>query len=153
VKVAVPLVPVVPVTVTVYGSCAPEATVNDPDSAPPVIMQSGLEMRPLGVDVIAQGPLSPGSAKFEPEIRTGVPAGPEIGTRLIVAPTVNMAVPKSLAGAPEGLVWVCPTTFTVLSPRVARSSILSEPVTDPPRIVHVGAGEVSTTSAPSIVQL
>jgi hypothetical protein len=105
-------------------------------------MQSGLEMRPLGVDVIAQGPLSPESAKFEPEINTGVPAGPEIGTKLIVAPTVKIAVPKSF-GAPEGSVGICPTTFTVLSPRVARESTLNEPVTDPPEIVQVAGGVVS----------
>ena len=91
---------------------------NDPDTAPPDIVHSGLEMRPLGSDVIVHGPASP-AAKFEPEIRTGVPAAPEVGSKLIVAPTTNVAVPKSLSGAPEGSVWVCPTTVTVLLPRVA----------------------------------
>jgi hypothetical protein len=94
---ALPVSPVVPVTVTVYGPLAPDATVNDPDRAPPATVHSGFEMRTgeEGEVEIAQ-PESP-AAKFEPEMRTGVPAGPEAGSNDIPGETVKPPVPTSPA--------------------------------------------------------
>jgi hypothetical protein len=78
---------------TVYQSLAPAPTVNDPDIAPPATVHSGLEIRSVGVEVIAH-PVSP-AAKFEPEMRTLVPGRPEVGTQVIEAPTMKDAVAES----------------------------------------------------------
>lgn len=90
--------PVVPATVTVYEPVDPDATVNDPDIAPPATVQSGLEIRPLGVDEIVQ-PVSP-AAKFDPEMRTFVPGRPEVGSSEIPGSTVKVAAPASPSGNP-----------------------------------------------------
>ena len=93
-KVALPVSPVVPVTCTVYGPLVPDATVNDPDIAPPATVHNGLEMRPLGVEEIVH-PVSPGLTKFEPETRTFVPERPEPGNKEIPGVNTKLAVPKS----------------------------------------------------------
>ena len=98
VNVALPVSPVVPVTVTVYGPLVPDAAVNDPDIAPPATVQSGLEIRPLGDDVIVQ-PVSP-AAKFVPVTRTFVPARPEAGNNERPAVTVKLPVPTSRPMSP-----------------------------------------------------
>lgn len=109
--------PVVPVTVTVYGVAlptAPTATVKVPDTPPDDdIEHNGLEMILLGDDVIVQGPASP-AAKLEPETRTLVPGRPIVGVNAIVGPTVNMAVAESGGGGVGGLGRVSqPCTVTV----------------------------------------
>ena len=93
----------VPVTMTAYVPLAPDATVNEPDIAPPATVHSGFEMRPVGEDVIVQ-PVSP-KAKFEPEMRTFVPARPVVGVNEIPGVKRKLAVPKSVP--------VCPVRVTV----------------------------------------
>jgi len=118
VKEASAKLPVVPVTVIVYGVAlptAPAATVKVPDTPPDDdIEHDGLEMILLGDDVIVQGPASP-AAKLEPETRTLVPGRPIVGVNAIVGPTVNMAVAESGGGGLGGLgrVGPCPWTVTV----------------------------------------
>jgi hypothetical protein len=87
--------PVAPVTVTVYGPLAPAATMNEPDITPAAIVHTGLEMRPVGAEVMVQGPVSPGVpvAKFDPVTKTFVPACPDVGVIVIVAWTRKLAVP------------------------------------------------------------
>jgi hypothetical protein len=77
--------PVAPVTVTVYEPLAPAATMNEPDIVPDATVHTGPEMRPVGLEEIVQGPLSPGTAKFDPVTKTFVPACPEVGVIEIVA--------------------------------------------------------------------
>jgi hypothetical protein len=84
--------PVAPVTVTVYGPLAPAATMNEPDITPAAIVHTGLEMRPVGAEVMVQGPVSP-DAKFDPVTKTFVPECPEVGESEIVACTRKLAVP------------------------------------------------------------
>jgi len=98
VNVACPVSPVVPATLTVYGPLVPDATVNDPDIAPPATVQSGLEIRPSGDEVIVQ-PVSP-TAKFVPVMRTFVVARPEVGSNEMPGTSVKAAVPTSPSGAP-----------------------------------------------------
>jgi hypothetical protein len=98
VKDACPVSPVVPVTSTVYGPLAPDATTNDPDSVPPDTVQSGPEMRPLGVEEIEQ-PESP-KAKFVPVTSTLVPGPPAFGSTEMPGSTVSVAVATSLIVSP-----------------------------------------------------
>ena len=65
---------------------------NDPDIVPPATVHTGLDMRPLGVEEIAQGPVSP-AAKFEPMTRTVIPGGPEVGVNATEALTKKLAAP------------------------------------------------------------
>ena len=101
-NVARPASPVVPVIITEYAPVVPDATVKDPDIAPPATVHSGLEIKPLGVEDIVQ-PVSP-AAKFVPETRTLVPGRPEPGSIEIPGVTVKSAVPESV---------VVPVTVTV----------------------------------------
>jgi hypothetical protein len=126
VNVACPVSPVVPATLTVYGPIVPDATVNDPDIAPPATAQSGLEIRPLGDEVIVQ-PVSP-AAKLLPVMRTFVVARPEVGSNEIAGSTVKSVVPKSVPGAP--------VTVTVVTPGTIAAITGNEPVTTPPEIVQ-----------------
>jgi hypothetical protein len=89
----------VPVTVRVYVPLAPDATVNDPDIAPPATVHSGLEMRPVGDDVIVQ-PVS-ARAKFEPEMRTFCPARPVVGVTEIPGVTMKFTITWSVPGVPS----------------------------------------------------
>jgi hypothetical protein len=88
----------VPVTMIEYVPLAPDATVNEPDTAPPAAVHSGFEMRPLGDDVIVQ-PVSP-VLKFEPEMRTFVPARPEVGVTEMPGVTVKLTDPTSVLTSP-----------------------------------------------------
>lgn len=87
--------PGVPVTITEYAPLDPVATVNEPDSAPPATVHSGVEIRPLGDEMI-EHPVSP-APKFVPVTRTFVPARPEAGSNEIPGKTVKLAVPMSSA--------------------------------------------------------
>jgi hypothetical protein len=102
----------VPVTVIEYVPLAPDATVNEPDIAPRATAHSGFKMRrgELGDDEIAQ-PVSVG-AKFEPEMRTYVPARPEVGVNEMPGVTVNVADAQSTA-LPLGVVVENPLTVTL----------------------------------------
>lgn len=91
VNVALPKSPRLPVTVTVYGPLETPATVNEPDITPPTTLHNGFEMRPDGVEEI-EHPVSAGS-KPDPVIITLVPTRPTVGNNVIVAITVNVAVP------------------------------------------------------------
>jgi hypothetical protein len=92
--------PVLPVTVITYGPAAvPGATVNEPVTTPAAMLQveGGVDdMIPLGLAPRGKHePVSP-EAKPPPEIVTGVPSGPEVGIRVIVAgSTVNVALAVS----------------------------------------------------------
>jgi hypothetical protein len=143
VNVALPVSPVVPVTVTVYGPLVPDATVNDPDIAVPATVQSGFEIRPLGDDEIVQ-PVSP-TAKFVPVTRTFVPARPPVGSNESPAVTVKSAVPLSTFTGPA----VCPQTVTVDVPGITVLRTVNEPVMVPPEIAQ---GAPIGTSGPSISQ-
>ena len=88
VNVAVPVSPVVPVTVTVYGLCAPDATKKDPETTPvPDIAQAALVSRPVGLEDSVH--VVSAAAKFEPETRIFAPAIPEDGVTVTVAVTVK----------------------------------------------------------------
>jgi hypothetical protein len=89
----------VPVTITEYAPLDPVATVNEPDSAPPATVHSGVEINPLGDEVI-EHPVSPGLAKFVPVTRTFVPARPEAGSNERPGMTVKLAVPLSPSATP-----------------------------------------------------
>jgi len=74
---AEPASPVVPVTVTVYGPLGTDATVKDPDTAPPDTLHAEFEIRPVGDEEIVHvisAELNP-----EPEAATTIPGGPEVG--------------------------------------------------------------------------
>jgi hypothetical protein len=71
---------------------------NEPDIAPLATVHTGLEMRPLGDDVIVQ-PVSV-IAKFEPEMRTFCPARPVLGVTEMPGVTVKLALPESPSGTP-----------------------------------------------------
>jgi hypothetical protein len=88
----------VPVTMTAYVPLAPDATVNEPDIAPPATVHSGFEIRPVGEDVIVQ-PVS-AMLKLEPEMRTFCPARPEVGVNEMPGVTVKLALPESPSGTP-----------------------------------------------------
>jgi hypothetical protein len=88
----------VPVTVRVYVPLAPDATMKEPDIAPLATVQTGLEIRPLGEDEIVQ-PVS-AMAKFEPEMRTFVPARPVLGVTVMPGVTVKVPVPTSVPTSP-----------------------------------------------------
>jgi hypothetical protein len=83
----------VPVTVIVYVPLAPDATMNEPDIAPLATVQTGLDMRPVGDDVMVQ-PVSP-VLKFEPEMRTFAPARPVLGVTVMPGVIVKVFVPRS----------------------------------------------------------
>jgi hypothetical protein len=88
VNVATPVSPVVPVTVTVYESFAPDATMKDPETMPPTdIAQAALVSRPLGFEDSVH--VVSARAKFEPETRIFAPATPEDGVTVTVAVTVK----------------------------------------------------------------
>jgi hypothetical protein len=97
-NVTSPKSPVVPVIVTVYGPLVPDATVKDPDIAPPATVHSGLEIRPPG-DEVMEHPVSP-PAKFEPETRTVVPGRPEAGSIEIFGVSTKLAEPASKPPVP-----------------------------------------------------
>jgi len=128
---ACPVSPVVPATLTVYDPLVPDATVNEPDIAPPATVQSGFEMRPLGVEEIVQ-PVSP-AAKFEPEMRTFVPGRPEVGSNEIPGSTVKLAVALSMLTP-----LLVPHTTTVHPPTVAVVPLtVKDPDMVPPEIAQV----------------
>jgi hypothetical protein len=131
------------VTVTVYVPLDPGATVNDPDIVLPVgllaTVHSGLEMRPLGLEVIVQGPLSP-AAKFEPVTRTLIPECPEVGVNATVGFIVKTAVAESTGDAPSGVVIsVYPSTLTMYPLGTGGEPLgtVNEPVTKPEAMVQV----------------
>jgi hypothetical protein len=74
-----------PVTVTVYVSFAPDATVKDPDIVPPDTVHVGSEMSPEGNEDI-EHPLS-SDAKFNPETITLASTGAEVGDSVIAGET------------------------------------------------------------------
>jgi hypothetical protein len=78
---------VVPVTVTVYESLAPDDTMKDPVTLPLDITQAALVSRPNGIEDRLHV-VSP-AAKFEPETRIFAPATPEDGVTVTVAVTAN----------------------------------------------------------------
>lgn len=104
---ALPASPLLPVTMTSYAPVAPDAAVNEPDIAPPAKAQTGLEIKPLGDDVIVQ--LVSAALKPEPRTDTAVPGLPEAGVRLTEGVTKNVAVRQ----VP---LW-CAVTFTTYEPR------------------------------------
>jgi hypothetical protein len=88
VNVALPVSPVVPVTVTVYEPFAPDATTKDPETVPePDIAQAALVSRLLGLEDRVH--VVSAAAKFEPETRIFAPARPEDGVTVIVAVTAK----------------------------------------------------------------
>jgi hypothetical protein len=94
-----------PVTATVYvtPTLAPDATVKDPETTPPDIVQTGFEIKPDG-DEETVHVLSP-AAKPEPAIETSVPADPDVGDNEILT---GVTVKGALALSP-----VLPVTVTV----------------------------------------
>ena len=94
----------------------PVATVNDPDIAPPAIVQSGFEISPVTSDAIAQ--LVSLLLKFDPEMRTVVPGLPAAGSRLITGFSEKVAVALSFMGNPMALITrlAGPTSGTVNEP-------------------------------------
>jgi hypothetical protein len=136
VNVATPVSPVVPVTVTVYGPVAPDATTNEPAIDPPAIVHTGFEIR-AGVRGLAEivHPVSP-AAKPDPEIRTFVPGVPAVGNNVSLARTVKSAVPASVPGAPP--------TVTVNGPVPTAAPTVNVPVTVPPIIEHTTGGKAAT---------
>jgi hypothetical protein len=116
----------------VYGPLVPDATVNDPDIAPPATVQSGLVIKPLGDDEIVQ-PVSP-AAKFVPVIRTFVPARPEAGNNESPAVIVKLAVPTSPSD---------PVRVTVEDPGTCAATI-KEPVSVPALALQAAGGAAAT---------
>lgn len=101
---------------------------NDPDIVPAISTHDGLEISPLGDEVIAH-PISP-TTKFEPEMLTGVLARPEDGDSVIVGVNWNGADFRVPLGVPVTVtveVW-----GTTPVPRT-----VNEPVTTPPAIEQV----------------
>mgnify|MGYP001139469043 CR=1 FL=1 len=115
---AMPMSPVVPVTVTEYVPLASGATVNDPDTTPPATVQTGLDMRggEEGDDEIVQ-PVSP-AAKPDPVTKTFVPAGPEGGKSVI-----GSVLKKSADTEPSEL-----GNVTVYGPVAAAAATVKLPV-------------------------
>jgi len=83
---------------TVYGPAAPVATMNDPESDPPTTVHSGFETNPPGY-VMIEHPVS-AALKPVPEIRTFVPACPEVGNRFIEPVLVNPTEATTAAAPP-----------------------------------------------------
>ena len=100
---------------------------NDPDIVPPTSTQDGLEINPLGDEVIAH-PTSP-ATKFVPDTATSVLARPEVGDSVIVGVNWNGADLE----VPLGF----EVTVTVEVPGTAAPTTVNEPVTTPPVIEHV----------------
>jgi len=88
VNVALPVSPVVPVTVTVYEPVAPDATTKDPEIVPLNIAQTGLVSRPVGLEDSVH--VVSAAAKLYPETRIFAPATPEDGVTVTVAVTVKV---------------------------------------------------------------
>ena len=99
---------------------------NDPDIVPKTSTHDGLEISPLGEEVIAH-PISP-TAKFEPEMLTRVLARPEDGDSVIAGVNWNGAVLE----VPLGF----EVTVTIEVPGTPAPTV-NEPVTAPPVIEHV----------------
>lgn len=100
---------------------------KDPDIVPATSTHDGVEINPLGDEVIAH-PVSP-AAKFEPETLTTVLARPEVGDSAIVGVNWNGADLE----VPLGF----EVTVTVETPGTAAPTTVNEPVTTPPVIEHV----------------
>ena len=100
---------------------------NEPDIVPATSTHDGLEINPLGDEVIVH-PVSP-TMKFEPEILTIVLARPEVGDSTIVGVNWNGADLE----VPLGF----DVTVTVETPGAAAPTTVNEPVTTPPVIEHV----------------
>jgi len=101
--------------------------VNEPDIVPATSTHDGLEINPLGDEVIVH-PVSL-TTKFEPEILTIVLARPEVGDSTIVGVNWNGADLE----VPLGF----DVTVTVETPGAAAPTTVNEPVTTPPVIEHV----------------
>jgi hypothetical protein len=99
VKGALPISPVVPVAITVYGPLVPDATLNDPDIAPPATAHSWFEIKPLGDEEMTQ-PVS-FVLKFVPVSKTDVPTDPEPGKIESPGVTTKLAVPLSWPDKPR----------------------------------------------------
>jgi len=124
VNVAVPVSPVVPVTVTVYEPFAPDATMKDPETMPPPdIAQAALVSRPVGLEDSVH--VVSAAAKFEPETRIFAPATPEDGVTVTVAVTAN--------GTEIDPCWTRAVLFivTVRDPPSASAAILYTPARTP----------------------
>ena len=100
---------------------------NDPDIVPATSTHDGLEISPLGEEVIAH-PIS-ATAKFVPEMLTGVLARPEAGVSVIFGVNRNGADLEVPLGSE--------VTVTVDTPGTATPTTVNEPVTAPPVIEHV----------------
>jgi len=115
--------------------------VKDPDIVPATSTHDGLEINPLGDEVIVH-PVS-ATAKFEPETLTTVLARPEVGDSTIVGVNMNGADLE----VPLGF----DVTVTVETPGTAAPTTVNEPVTTPPVIEHVCVDTISGEAV--IVQL
>ena len=100
---------------------------NDPDIVPKTSTHDGLEISPLGEEVIAH-PIS-ATAKFVPEMLTGVLARPEAGDSVIFGVNMNGADLEVPLGSE--------VTVTIETPGTAVPTTVNEPVTAPPVIEHV----------------
>ncbi len=80
---------------TVYDPFVPDATVKDPDIAPPATVHNGFEIKPPGDDAMVHAVST--SAKFEPAMRTFVPGRPDVGNKPTEGSTVNPAVALSIS--------------------------------------------------------
>lgn len=105
---------------------------NDPDIILATSTHDGLEISPLGNDVIAH-PISP-IAKFVPEMLTRVLARPEAGDSVIFGVNRNGADLEVPLGSE--------VTITVETPGTAVPVTVNEPVTTPPVIEHVCADTI-----------
>lgn len=128
VNVAVPVSPVVPVTVTVYEPFAPDATTKDPETVPePDIAQAAFVNRPLGLEVRVH--VVSAAAKFVPETRIFAPATPDDGVTVTVAVTAK--------GTEIDPCWtsVILLIVTVRDPPSAVAAILYTPVRTPELLI------------------
>jgi hypothetical protein len=117
--------------------------VNDPDIAPPSSRHAGLEIRPLGSEVIEQ-PAST-AAKFEPETPTGVLGRPEDGDNTIPGFTWNGA----FFAVPVGY----DVTVTVETPKADPLLTVKEPETVPPVIEQLIDARSTMSGVEEIVQV
>jgi hypothetical protein len=119
--------------------------VNDPDIILATSRHTGLEISPLGEEVIAH-PTSP-TAKFVPETLTRVLARPEEGNSVIFGVNRN--------GADLEVPLVSEVTVTIDTPGTAVPTTVNEPVTAPPVIEHVCVatilGKALMEQVPSVV--
>jgi hypothetical protein len=131
-----------PVTMTVYGVVAPDATVNEPDIVPPATVHIGFVIKPLGFEVIAQ--LVSKAEKPEPNTVTPVPGAPEAGFRVIAGVTVKLVNTRSPVSKP--------VTTRGFTPRVEVELIWNTPFRFPPEIAQVQTTlpppQVPTVGAP-----